>query len=62
MPVVVAVITFLLYGTSLLWGFIPRDTQVSWDGHLCGAVAGGLLAFQLARSGKPAKPARPTGP
>lgn len=54
-PVVVAVVTFLLYGTSLVWGFIPRDEHVSWDGHLCGAVAGGLLAFQLARSSRPAK-------
>lgn len=52
-PVVVAVITFLLYGGSLLWGFIPTDSQVSWDGHLCGAAAGGLLAFQLARRSRP---------
>ncbi len=51
-PMVVAIITFLLYGGSLLWGFIPSDTQVSWDGHLCGAVAGGLLAFQLARTSR----------
>ncbi len=52
-PVVVAVITFVLYGSSLLWGLVPRDPQVSWDGHLCGAVAGGLLAFQLARRSRP---------
>jgi membrane associated rhomboid family serine protease len=52
-PVVVAIITFLMYGGSLLWGFIPTETQVSWDGHLCGAAAGGLLAFQLARRRRP---------
>ncbi len=51
-PVVVAIITFVLYGGSLLWGFIPRDATISWDGHICGAVAGGLLAFQLAHSTK----------
>lgn len=49
-PVTVAVLTLVLYGGSLLWGLIPRNPQVSWDGHWCGAVAGGLLAFQLARS------------
>ncbi|MHB8866048.1 MAG: rhomboid family intramembrane serine protease [Pirellulaceae bacterium] len=52
-PIVVAIITFVLYGSSLLWGLIPRDKTVSWDGHLCGAIAGGLLAFQLARWAKP---------
>jgi membrane associated rhomboid family serine protease len=52
-PIVVAIVTFLMYGGSLLWGFIPHDKEVSWDGHLCGAIAGGLLAFQLARSAKP---------
>ncbi len=54
-PVIVAVVTFVLYGTSLLSGLIPRDPAVSWDGHLCGAVAGGLLAFQLTRRGKSKK-------
>jgi membrane associated rhomboid family serine protease len=48
-PIVVALITFVLYGGSLLWGLIPRPTSVSWDGHLCGAVAGGLVAFHLTR-------------
>ena len=54
-PVVVAIVTFVLYGGSLFWGLIPGSTEVSWDGHLCGAVAGGLLAFQLARRAKPVK-------
>jgi membrane associated rhomboid family serine protease len=48
-PIVVAVVTFVLYGGSLIWGIIPHTSEVSWDGHLCGAIAGGLLAFQLAR-------------
>lgn len=51
-PIVVAVVTFVLYGGSLIWGIIPHTAEVSWDGHLCGAIAGGLLAFQLARPAK----------
>jgi membrane associated rhomboid family serine protease len=47
-PIIVAVVTFALYGGSLLWGVIPRAPGVSWEGHLFGAIAGGLLAFQLA--------------
>ena len=52
-PVIVALVTFVLYGGSLFWGLIPRDPKISWDGHLFGAVAGGLLAFQLARRSRP---------
>ena len=55
-PVIVALVTFVLYGGSLFWGLIPRDPKISWDGHLFGAVAGGLLAFQLARRSRPKSP------
>jgi hypothetical protein len=48
LSIVVAIITFVLYGGSLLWGIIPHTEGVSWEGHLYGAIAGGLLAFQLA--------------
>ncbi len=49
-PLVVAVIVFFLYGTQLLWGVIPRfGSNVSWDGHLCGAIAGVLVAWPLTR-------------
>ena len=47
--ITVALITLVLYGGSLLWGVLPVQQGVSWDGHLCGAIAGGLLAFQLAQ-------------
>ena len=39
----------LLYGTSLLFGLLPRE-GVSWQGHLFGAVGGLLAARLLARS------------
>ena len=43
----IAAIVILLYGSSLASGVLPwAGSQISWDGHLCGAVAGGLLAYQ----------------
>ncbi len=42
--IAVAIITGLIYGGSLLAGVLPSaGPQVSWDGHLCGAVAGALV-------------------
>ena len=32
------------YG-SMIWGIFPIDYKVSWEGHLYGAVAGGMTAF-----------------
>ncbi len=58
--IVVALITLVFYGGSLLWGVIPTQPGVSWDGHLCGAVAGGLLAFQLARTNSPTRQRPPS--
>jgi membrane associated rhomboid family serine protease len=34
-----------LYGGTLLWGVLPISQAISWDGHLFGAVAGGILAL-----------------
>lgn len=42
----VALVVGFLYGTTLLSGVLPSvGSQVSWDGHLWGAIAGGGLAF-----------------
>jgi membrane associated rhomboid family serine protease len=55
----VALLVAFLYGGSLLVGVVPSsDSNISWDGHLCGAIAGGFVAFALTRgpgqrSGKP---------
>jgi membrane associated rhomboid family serine protease len=44
--IIVAVIVGLLYGTTILWGVLPTaGKDVSWDGHLCGALAGIGLAY-----------------
>jgi len=45
-PIVVSLVVALLYGGTLLWGVLPSsDGTVSWDGHLYGAIAGGLLGW-----------------
>lgn len=47
-PLLIAVLVGFLYGGSLLLGVIPRfGSNISWDGHLCGAVAGGFVAYGL---------------
>src|SRR5271165_5201198 len=46
----IALIVGFLYGGSLILGVIPCfGSNISWDGHLCGAIAGGIVAYALAR-------------
>ncbi len=40
--------TVLLYG-SLIWGVLPMQPHVSWQGHLFGFIGGGIAAQFLAR-------------
>ncbi|MEX0985957.1 MAG: rhomboid family intramembrane serine protease [Bacteroidales bacterium] len=39
-----SLLVVFLYG-SLIWGLLPFDYEVSWEGHLGGAVVGIVLAF-----------------
>ena len=49
-PLIVSLVVGFLYGWTLLWGIIPRiGSNVSWDGHLWSAVAGGIVAYALTR-------------
>ena len=51
-PLLIALMVGFLYGGSLVLGVIPRiGSRISWDGHLCGALAGGVVALALARIG-----------
>ncbi len=53
-PMMIAILVGFLYGGTLIWGIMPSfGSQMSWDGHLCGAVAGGIVAYGLARESKP---------
>lgn len=46
----VAMVVAFLYG-SIVWGVFPIETGVSWQGHLSGAVLGGLLAVVWRKQG-----------
>ena len=53
---IVSVVVGFLYGGTLIWGVLPSvGPHVSWDGHLCGAIAGGLIAYFLTKEPKQQK-------
>ena len=46
----VAVLVGILFGTTLISGVIPRlGSEVSWDGHLFGAISGVLVGVVTAQ-------------
>jgi len=52
-PLLIALVVGFLYGGSLALGVLPRlGSAVSWDGHLCGAIAGGIVAYALTRESR----------
>jgi membrane associated rhomboid family serine protease len=55
--IVVGVIVALIYGGVLL-GVLPGTPGVSWQGHLCGAVAGVLAAYLLSKPERSQRDAR----
>lgn len=50
---VFSVLVAVLYG-GLIWGVLPSQSGISWEGHLFGFVGGGVAAWLLAK-GKHAK-------
>lgn len=49
--IVVAVAVFAAYG-AVLWGVLPGQPGISWEGHLFGALGGVLAAWGVARDAK----------
>ncbi|HHY53887.1 MAG TPA: rhomboid family intramembrane serine protease [Chloroflexi bacterium] len=44
-----ALVAFLIYG-GMVWGMLPLQPGVSWQGHLFGFVGGVVVAYLQARS------------
>ena len=55
--IAMALLVIFLYG-SLIWGIFPLKLDISWEGHLFGAVTGMFLSFLYLKKGpQPERPA-----
>ncbi|MFC4634932.1 rhomboid family intramembrane serine protease [Dokdonia ponticola] len=53
--IALSLLVVFLYG-SLVWGTLPMDEKISWEGHLSGFISGGILGFCFRESvAKPLK-------
>lgn len=46
--ITIGIVVLFVYG-GILWGVLPGTFGVSWQGHLCGAVAGVIAAYLLSK-------------
>ena len=44
LSILVALVVIVVFGWGILFGLLPTADFVSWEGHLCGLVAGVLVA------------------
>ena len=49
-PLLISLFVGVTYGSTLVFGVLPNQPGVSWDGHLFGAIAGALTAWSLTRA------------
>jgi membrane associated rhomboid family serine protease len=49
---IVVALVLLFYWGSVLWGLLPGRTDISWQGHLFGALAGILCAWLVAKANR----------
>jgi len=52
--IAISLLVIFLYG-SMIWGVLPIQPHISWESHLLGAIAGGVLAFYYKNQGPPPK-------
>lgn len=56
---IVVALVLLFYWGSVLWGLLPGRADISWQGHLFGALAGVLCAWLTSRANR--RPAAASG-
>lgn len=54
----IALFVVLVYG-GLIYGLMPQPGPISWEGHLLGAIAGGIAAWRNRARIRGPRPARP---
>jgi membrane associated rhomboid family serine protease len=57
--IVVGIVVLFVYG-GILWGALPGTFGVSWQGHLCGGIAGVVAAYLLSGPERTARAKRKT--
>ncbi|MUM30704.1 rhomboid family intramembrane serine protease, partial [Mycolicibacterium sp. CBMA 361] len=55
--IAVGVVVLFVYG-GVLWGALPGTFGVSWQGHLCGGIAGVIAAYLLSSPEREARQRR----
>ena len=58
--IVTSIVVLFVYG-GILFGVLPGTVGVSWQGHLCGAIAGVLAAYWLSGPERKARERKKTG-
>ncbi|TWP52614.1 rhomboid family intramembrane serine protease [Lentzea tibetensis] len=51
LQILISAVVFAIYGYAL-WGVLPGQPGVSWEGHLFGAIGGILAAWGVARDNR----------
>lgn len=56
---IVSLLVVFQYG-GMVWGMMPQDNGISWDGHLLGAIGGFCIALAFRKTSLVTPPTTPT--